>query len=198
MTGKTHLALGGAAALSLSIDMTTKSKIIILGFSLIGSLIPDLDHPSGKINQKLLFSNTGFSKFIFYFILGLISFYFHYTNGNEIFLPLGIMSIALGYSTHRSFTHSLLGLFGASIIMRIFAENYNSLAIYYGFLIGYSSHLIADYFNPRGIKLFYPLKKRYCAPFTLKTGGKLENKLFVITTIYSIFLLFISFEIFKY
>lgn len=198
MTGKTHLSLGATAALSLTMDMPIKSKALILGFSLIGSLTPDLDHPRAKINQKLLIFKNGISKFLLYFTLGCISIYFHFISDNEVFLPLGIVLILLGYSSHRSFTHSILGLFLASVVVRIISEKYGLIDMYYGFLLGYTTHLVADFFNPRGIQIFYPLKKRFSAPITIKTGGKLENKIFIISTIYSLILLLISFEVFKF
>ncbi|MBP2025805.1 metal-dependent hydrolase [Peptoniphilus stercorisuis] len=197
MTGKTHLALGATASLTLTTNLPIKSKALILAFSLISSLIPDLDHPKAKLNQKILLFQNGFSKFILYFTLGCISIYFHFISDNEIFLPLGIVLILLGYSSHRTFTHSFLGLFLASIVVKIISEKYLLNEIYYGFLIGYITHLIADFFNPRGLQIFYPLKKRFSAPITIKTGGKLENKIFIISTIYSLFLLFVNFEIFK-
>lgn len=197
MTGKTHLALGATASLTLTTNLPIKSKVLILAFSLIGSLVPDLDHPRAKLNQKILLFKNGLYKFILYFTLGVISIYFHFVSKNEIFLPLGIVLILLGYSSHRTFTHSIFGFVLASIVVKIISEKYFLDDIYYGFLIGYITHLIADFFNPQGLQIFYPLKNRFHSPFTVKTGGKIENKIFLLSTMYSIFLLIVNLKLFN-
>ncbi len=52
MTGQTHVAIGIATALTLSMDQPIENKLIMILGSTIGSLTPDLDHPKGKLNQK--------------------------------------------------------------------------------------------------------------------------------------------------
>ena len=57
---------------------------------------------------------------------------------------------------HRSFTHSLLSMALFSIAMYCVCP-----PVGLPFLIGYASHLIADFTNRRGLQLFFPYHGRY-------------------------------------
>lgn len=193
MTGKTHVSIGIATALTISANQTNESKLIIVLFSIIGSLLPDLDHPQAKLNQKLLIFKNNLSRITLYLCLSLLFLYLYLENNNfsnnKIILVVGIFFLLLALSTHRGFTHSLLGLVTSSIIIKYLSLKYGLIDIYIGFFIGYLMHLVADFFNPKGIKIFYPLKKNISAFLTIKTGGKMEKKLFSIFVIYSLIIL---------
>ncbi|NMB27491.1 MAG: metal-dependent hydrolase, partial [Tissierellia bacterium] len=45
MTGKTHVAIGIAAGLTISFGQRVENQLILVLASALGSLIPDLDHP---------------------------------------------------------------------------------------------------------------------------------------------------------
>lgn len=80
------------------------------------------------------------------------------------------------FFTHRGFTHSALcmGLFGAVLcIMRGFIPNEFGNALFWGYFVGYASHLLLDSFNPKGIPLLYPYKLRFSFG-KIKTGGIAE------------------------
>ena len=72
---------------------------------------------------------------------------------------LGILILLLvGLNTkHRTFTHSFLAMALFSGMIYFFCR---PAAV--PFLIGYASHLIADFFNKLGLQLFFPLKWRLC------------------------------------
>lgn len=190
MTGKTHVAIGVVAGLTLSVGQSLENQLIIVFTSVLGSLAPDLDHPKAKLNQKLLFLKNEFFRTLFYLSIALGFIYLYFITKNNIFVLLGIMTFFIGISSHRGFTHSIVGFLVFSSIVRLIAERYNLLSIYNGFVIGYISHLIADFFTIKGIKLFYPIKRNISSPILIRTNGVIESLIFTILSSYSVFLLF--------
>lgn len=189
MTGKTHVAIGVAAALTLAHGQPVENQLALVIASSIGSLTPDLDYPKAKLNQKLLFIKNNLYRALFYLSLGSIFMYLYFTNKTEPFLLLGIVSIIIGISSHRSFTHSIIGVFAFASIVKLVTLNYGLKSIYSGFLIGYILHLAADFLTPQGIMLFYPLKINVSSPVKFKLDKRSENIIFTLLSIYSIGLL---------
>jgi len=74
---------------------------------------------------------------------------------------LGIYIIIASFSSHRSYTHSILGIVFYGVIASNLEASLQVPGVFYACSIGYISHLIADLkllpFNKRGIKLFLPL-----------------------------------------
>ena len=195
MTGKTHVAIGIATALTISIGQPPEEQLVLVLTSVIGSLIPDLDHPKGKLNQKLLLINNNFYRALFYSSLGFIFMYLYFLKGIRYFLLLGIVSFLIGISNHRGFTHSILGFLASASIVGVVTLKHDLPNAYSGFIIGYALHLIADFFTPKGIKLFYPLNVNVSSPITIKTGSGTEKIIFMLLGIYSICLLLRYLEI---
>lgn len=189
MTGKTHIAIGIAAGLTLSSELPVEQQLILIGSSVIGSLIPDLDHPNSKLNQKLLLFNNNFYRVIFYLFLSSICMFLYFSTRSKFFGLLGIITFLIGLSNHRGFTHSVFGFLICATIVKIGATEYKLPSVYSGFTIGYILHLVADFFTPQGIKLFYPLKSNVSAPITITTDSPQEKILFTVLSIYSVLLL---------
>lgn len=83
----------------------------------------------------------------------------------ELWLTLlGIYILIASVVSHRSYTHSLLGLLYFAFIAYYLEEAYEIDGIFWTCMLGYSSHLIADMkllpLNKRGVKLFLPFSKR--------------------------------------
>lgn len=64
---------------------------------------------------------------------------------------------------HRSFTHSLLGIFLLTLGCFLL-QQYISLSFSLGLVIGAISHILLDMLTPGGVQLFFPKKKRYGFP----------------------------------
>ncbi|KGG81317.1 metal-dependent hydrolase [Caloranaerobacter azorensis] len=175
MKGKTHVMLGVAAGITAISDYSLEKGIIFISSTVLGSLMPDIDHPKSKLNQKLLFKKNRIFKFVFYIILSLGCIYFGISLNNKLLKILSITLAFTGLSHHRGFTHSLLGLLLFSMVVKILAIRYNLIGAYKGFVIGYISHLIADSFTKGGIELFYPCSIKIMFPFTIKSGGNEEE-----------------------
>jgi membrane-bound metal-dependent hydrolase YbcI (DUF457 family) len=84
---------------------------------------------------------------------------------------------------HRGITHSFSFLFIISCLIFLFFKE-----ILFAFVFGYSLHLLADSLTIKGIMPLYPLKKRLKGK--IKTGGIIENLIFVILLSGNLFLIF--------
>lgn len=190
MTGKTHVAIGITAALAISSNQPVENRLVLVLVSAISSLIPDLDHPKGKLNQKILLVNNNFHRILLYLSLGGVFTYLYYSMKIRVFLYLGIVSFLIGISRHRGFTHSIVGFLISMSIVKLGVENYGLDCIYTGFNIGYGLHIMADLFTTNGVQLFYPLKNNVSFPIKIRTNSKIENIIFTLLGIFSICLLF--------
>lgn len=192
LTGKTHVTLGVAAGLTLSVGYSVESQAILVLAAAIGALIPDLDHPRSKINQRVLLYKNKLFKLITYSLMGAGLIYIDskfYGSGSKILRLLGIALVLVGLSRHRGFTHSLLGLVLFSGIVYIGTIKYNLYTAFTGFVIGYVSHLVLDLVTVQGIELLYPYKKNFKIPLGIKTNGVVENLILSISSLYSAFIL---------
>ena len=79
-------------------------------------------------------------------------------------LLLGIYIIIASFVSHRSYTHSILGIVFFGFIAFNLESSIGIEGVYYTCLGGYISHLVADMklfpFNKRGIKLFLPFSSK--------------------------------------
>jgi inner membrane protein len=77
---------------------------------------------------------------------------------------LGIYILIASFVSHRSYTHSILGVIFFGVIAARLDETLGIAGVFYTCLAGYISHLIADIkllpFNKRGIKLFLPVSSK--------------------------------------
>ncbi|MCM3767606.1 metal-dependent hydrolase [Neobacillus niacini] len=105
------------------------------------------------IKQKHMLTITGIAV-----LLGGISL-------EELWLILlGIFIIIASFTSHRSYTHSILGIVFFGVIAFHLEASLGIQGVFYTCLIGYISHLVADLkilpFNKRGVKLFLPLSSK--------------------------------------
>lgn len=123
---------------------------------MVGALTPDLDQPAANLGNRLLGAK----------VVGRIASKFS--------------------GGHRHFTHSILGLlaigYGLHWIMNHWlAPNLtiNAQLVWWAFMIGYSSHIIADTFTDRGVPWLWPLPWHFQIPpgpnaFRVTTGSFVE------------------------
>jgi inner membrane protein len=107
---------------------------------------------SSLIKQKHMLTITGIGV-----LIGGISL-------SEVWLILlGVYVIIASITSHRSYTHSILGVIFFGIIASKLEVSLGIHGVFYACLGGYISHLLADLkvlpFNKRGIKLFLPVSK---------------------------------------
>ena len=89
-------------------------------------------------------------------------------------------------SSHRSFTHSIIGCI---VFSGILAYGFKSNVLI-PFILSYISHIILDLFNLKGVALFYPSKYRFSFKLC-ESNGKVNKFLFIMFTLSYITLLFL-------
>ncbi len=160
MTGRTH-DLAAFTGLSVYfvvfplIDMSLATLITLLAANFIGGLFPDIDQSTGALWNRL----RGGS-----FLGKLIS-------------PL------LG--GHRLITHSILGLVLTGYLLRWILEVLHNVLlvdmniVWWGFMIGFVTHLFMDMLTRDGIPLLFPIPVKFGIPpiksMRPKTGGLFEK-----------------------
>lgn len=179
MTGKTHFAVGEAAALLLTHPSTPRELALCIGTAAVGSLICDVDSTTSRSHKELaaLLSVSAFAVVVIsalelHFDLGILRLLQHQTNAPRILLGLTAFLLICGYGMklpHRSFMHSLPCL---ALLSGLCWEIFPTL--FPAFAVGMASHLILDITNRRGLQLFFPLKKRYCLRLC-SSSGKINN-----------------------
>lgn len=175
MTKKTHVLC--ANALALAIMKPTSIKYVCIGMVAcsIGSVISDLDITTTKSHKEMdkiiLFILIGILLCILgdnYYNLGIYNLLLNNTNLFRIIIGCILFLLVCFYGMHkphRSFLHSLLGVFILSSLCNIIF----SPCLYY-FLIGITSHIALDLFNKKSIQLLFPLKDRFCFKFCDSDG----------------------------
>lgn len=190
MTGKTHIAIGVAAGLTIAYGRPINEQLIIITASSLGSLIPDLDHPKSKLNQRLLFLKNELYRIVFFITIASIFLYLYIDKQNTIFALLSLIFLFIGISTHRGFTHSIMGFLIFAYIIKTITDQYNLDYLYKSISLGYLLHLVADFLTPKGIKLFYPLDVNIASPIIINPNSGIDSMIFTLSSIYSIILLF--------
>lgn len=186
MTGKTHLVVGTALASGLLLlnHNTSNSDIITTSIvlSALGAILPDID--IGHSIMRKVFYGT----IIAIGIMIALSFYSNISlknliNWDEVTLPIiiGIFSfiglLIYGYfSSHRTFTHTLLALilFSLSIYMIC-----NNLVYTMYFAVGMLSHQLLDMLNKERIYWLNPITKKDFALYSINSSGAISTMMFI-------------------
>lgn len=145
MTGRTHDLVAFAALVAVLTtqeipEMTLATAVVAFGATMIGGLAPDLDEPTANLWKKFPAGS----------IIG------------QIVRPL------LG--GHRLISHSLLGVFAIGYLVKFLLGKIGTVLIvdmnivWWGFMIGYLSHLIIDTITKEGVPWFFPIPWRIGFP----------------------------------
>lgn len=194
MEKKTHIACANLASLYIIRPTSIIGLLTTVGVATLGGLLPDVDlkdSTSDKLFDRLMAS------LITIIVMGVFVKYFFNINiytkireYNNIFnyivsICLFIILSYMGSKTsHRSFTHSILGLF---IYTMVLSYSFSS-KIYITYFISHLSHIIIDLLNMKGICLFYPLKFRFSLKLC-ESDGSINKLLFVLSSIFNIVVL---------
>lgn len=148
MTGKTHI-LGGALAgelAALAVGNTSPTvAAVLIGGSIAGSLLPDIDHVNSKVSRSSIVAQA-----TSYAVSGVTR------HRGFIHTPVFILS-------------SVVLLSGASV----FGLPHGWL-LTLALALGMLSHLILDTLNPTGIMWLWPLKKKRWHLLSIKTNSPIE------------------------
>lgn len=160
MTGRTHdLAAFTALTITISVipigHMTLATALVAIGSNMLGGLAPDIDQSTGALWKKVRFGS----------ILGKIAY------------PI--------FGGHRNISHSLLGILFFGIAAKFILTLISSVLIvdmnivWWAFMIGVVSHLIADTFTHSGVPWLFPLPTNFGIPpikaLRFHTGSFIEK-----------------------
>ena len=193
MQGKTHLIAGTALALGVLYPRQTELLIAGTCAAALGSVISDIDSAGSGAGQNAMKAGAACAAILIAAFFA--DSYFHTGIYEKILLQgsrqSGFMWIlafallcAIGIlSPHRSFLHSLTGgILLTGCIWKMMPS------VWSYFAIGFASHLILDLMNRKGIRLFFPGKKRYCLGWFTSSGS--ANKILLMTGIVLLVLFF--------
>ncbi len=180
MTGKTHLAIGTAATIYLATAIGMEVNTLLIAGAALGSLLLDIEHPKSLINSKILPIKNKFVLMVLLVGLGIYILIGGFGQPSRLMKAISIFLFLAGISSHRTFTHSILGL-GVILYSCYLMAAYNDLkSLSIGIAIGATCHIVADLFTHNGTALLYPLdKSRMRFPVTCTTGGIVDKTLFL-------------------
>ncbi|MDO8270225.1 MAG: metal-dependent hydrolase [Candidatus Levybacteria bacterium] len=160
MTGRTH-DLTAFTALSLLVatqpiaTMTLATAFVAFSANMIGGLAPDIDQSTGALWKRVRLGS---------FLGRLLS-------------PI--------FGGHRHISHSILGIIFFAVISKLFLILISNVLIvdievvWWAFMIGVISHLIADSFTYSGVPWLFPIPIKFGVPpikaFRFHTGSFIEK-----------------------
>lgn len=177
MNAKGHIVVGMATALLIYPIIDIPITVTTVAIGAIGALVPDLDHPSSVLNQRILPINNKKTKKLVYVLIGVFVFILNYIHYKMVALYIiGLIITLIGTSKHRGFTHSAFGLFLFMLSVKLLTKDFGYIYQGWSFIVGYFSHLFCDYFTEQGIAIFYPVDDaHYGAILRFKTGSHVEK-----------------------
>ncbi len=144
-----HLMMSIGMILVLSPLIGVPITIVGIIVAAVSSLIPDIDHPKSFISHWNAFTQM---------------------------ISRGVS----GITSHRGITHTIYGL-GIWLLVVYAALNYFNISgqtpILFGAFAGYLSHLVADSFNPQGVRWLGKKAKLHISG-PINTGG-IHEKYFI-------------------
>ena len=175
MTAVTHQLVALTAGSLVLVNYPQTGGFVLATIAVIavmtGALTPDLDQPAANLGNRLLGAKF-FGKIVNKFSGG-----------------------------HRHFTHSILGLLAIGYGLHLIINHWlvpsltiNAQFVWWVFMVGYASHIIADTFTDRGVPWLWPLPWHFKIPpgpnvFRVTTGSFVE--LFIVRGILIVVLVII-------
>lgn len=167
MLGKTHLAVGVAAAVAVMRPGTLPELLAGLGAAVVGAVISDIDvgsSGSGRAADRIIWVSAGavaavaaMERFWNVGVWNMIlrnSSLFRVIAGSAAFIGVCAFGKA---QPHRSFMHSFLALGILTVIMGAVLP---AAAPY--FALAFLTHLALDVLNYKKVRMFYPKREGVC------------------------------------
>lgn len=182
MMGKTHLAVGTAAAFAVTMPDTYSGCLLAIIGGAVGGVLADIDildndnQGEGVGVHFMAVMITVLALSIDYVLkLGICDYFINcdkdmLIRAFAVWIGLCVFGI---FSGHRKFTHSMIAMAAFTVTAKAI---YQPVAL--PFLAGYASHIALDLLNRRKIRLLYPLGWGVC--LNLCYAGKFANKMFLL------------------
>lgn len=143
----THVAAGCASSLLVAeyLHAGPVQTILIVAGGILGSHLPDIDHPKSAFGSRVLPLSVPISA-----VFG------HRGITHSLIAVVG-MSLLIWWALHH--VHWQQGF---------------SVPVVVGIAAGYLSHLAGDYFTNSGVPLLWPSRRRFVSPLKFCTGDARE------------------------
>lgn len=182
MLGKTHAVVGVTAGLLMMRPKNMTELVVGTAGALIGSVISDIDvgtsgshRDANKMIAIMVSAVVAVGVADHIWQIGIYSRLIQHTSLVRIWLSvqtfLTICAIGMK-SRHRTFMHSFLAMILLTCCLWLFLP----VAAGY-FAVGFATHLLLDFFNKKGERLFFPVK-RYYGIRILSSSGLVNDVLF--------------------
>lgn len=175
MMGKTHVSVGVATALLVTQPVTLEGFSAAVIGGAIGGIISDMEVRSNpKFRDALHARFIALGLTVVFLLVDVITqglIITSFLENNTLRLITGsailIALVIFGRSTsHRTFTHSLLGLISLSAGVWLLCPPLTT-----AFVAGFISHVLLDLLNKQPIQIFYPIKKgKFCLKLFYANG----------------------------
>lgn len=163
MTGKTHIAVGEAAALTLIRPANAKELVLCLGAAAVGALISDVDASASRSHRSVV-QVTSLAGFVALFValldthahLGVLRLLRRQSSLWRVLLGSGAFLVVCNFGMrqpHRSFMHSVLGWVTLCVLV---GEVFPALVP--AFAVSMASHILLDLLNRKRVRLLYPCR----------------------------------------
>lgn len=167
MTGKTHWAVGTAAALCMTQPSNVREWVLCIGAASVGSVISDIDVTTSDSRETLnritvvaVLAAAAVAAAEARWHLGIVRNFDRESSLFRLIVGFGVFLAVCMFGKnqpHRSFMHSFLGWF---LLGGVAGLIYPAMAPY--FSAAMLSHMMIDLLNRRNVRLLYPLKKGFC------------------------------------
>lgn len=171
MTGRTHMAVGAAAALLAAPLASRLTGAAVTGVApvlqallggMVGGMLPDTDVPTSAGSKELRRAWAALA------VLAACGLVYDHLHGSDLVVGVAsrfsyrqiagvavlVATCAVGRASgHRGFSHSVAALVFATFGMWMLCK---PLAAAFG--VGYLSHLLLDVLNKRGVRLLWPMR----------------------------------------
>ncbi len=150
MLAFTHIAAGCASSLLAAdaLHAQPAQTVLILGGGILGSMLPDIDHPKSAFGSRVL----------------------------PLSIPLSAIFGHRGITHSLLAVVGMSGLIWWAFNAAHWHRGY-AVPVVIGIAVGYLSHLAGDWLTNSGVPLLWPSKRRFVAPLKLCTGDLREYML---------------------
>lgn len=155
------------AALALAQPNSTSELLLGAGAAVVGAVISDIDSDSSETHRDanivIGVVAAAIAALVAVEMIGHVGLYRKILAQTSLMRVIPAAAVLLGICAfgkeqpHRSFMHSILALALMTCCVHIILP----LAAPY-FAAAFASHLLIDFFNRRGERLFYPYQKGFC------------------------------------
>ena len=150
MNATTHAIFGVGALAGAALLTGTEPHLYAYPVAVVAAWLPDVDNPRSRLGNGLSRTKSPLL--------------------DTLTRPLSWMLRTVSFGLvrtvgHRTLTHSLLGAALLFLLLRLIPGSHPGLLT--AFMAGYTSHIVADALNTRGVPLLWPLGR----PFKLLPGG---------------------------